>query len=90
MVAFVPTRQGMWLSRHIVWKLDPWVLRVSGGRIGMGLLLRTAMGAGGPRPARICRVPVAGGRKIIREKNRDSSRRAAGGARTCYHRATRP
>jgi deazaflavin-dependent oxidoreductase (nitroreductase family) len=33
----------MWLSRHIVWKLDPWVLRLSGGRIGMGLLLRTAL-----------------------------------------------
>jgi hypothetical protein len=40
---FVPTRAGMWLSRIVVWKLDPWVLRLTGGRLGMGLLLRTAL-----------------------------------------------
>ena len=42
-VWFVPTRAGMWLSRNVVWKLDPWLLRLTRGRFGMGLLLRTAL-----------------------------------------------
>jgi deazaflavin-dependent oxidoreductase (nitroreductase family) len=42
-VAFIPTPVGMWLSRHVVWKLDPWLLRATGGRIGFGLILRTAL-----------------------------------------------
>ena len=32
-----------WLSRAVVWKLDPFLLRLSGGRLGMGLLLPTAL-----------------------------------------------
>jgi deazaflavin-dependent oxidoreductase (nitroreductase family) len=32
-----------WLSRRIAWKLDPLLLRLSGGRIGTGLLLPTAL-----------------------------------------------
>jgi deazaflavin-dependent oxidoreductase (nitroreductase family) len=32
-----------WLSRRIGWKLDPVLLRLSGGRVGMGLLLPTAL-----------------------------------------------
>jgi deazaflavin-dependent oxidoreductase (nitroreductase family) len=32
-----------WLSRRIGWKLDPVLLRLSGGRIGTGLLLPTAL-----------------------------------------------
>ena len=32
-----------WLSRKVVWKLDPFLLRLSGGRIGMGLLLPTGL-----------------------------------------------
>ena len=45
-----------WLSRKVVWKLDPFLLRLSGGRIGMGLLLPTALletrGARTGRPRR--------------------------------------
>ena len=45
-----------WLSRRVVWKLDPLLLRLSGGRIGMGLLLPTALletrGARTGRPRR--------------------------------------
>ena len=39
----VGTRAMGWLSRKFVWKLDPLLLRLSGGRIGMGLLLPTAL-----------------------------------------------
>ena len=45
-----------WLSRMVVWKLDPFLLRLSGGRIGMGLVLPTALletrGARTGRPRR--------------------------------------
>ena len=39
----VGTRAMGWLSRKVVWKLDPVLMRVSGGRLGMGLLLPTAL-----------------------------------------------
>src|SRR5256885_3116137 len=39
----VGTRAMGWISRRIVWKLDPFLLRLSGGRVGMGLLLPTAL-----------------------------------------------
>jgi deazaflavin-dependent oxidoreductase (nitroreductase family) len=32
-----------WLSMRVVWKLDPFLLRLSGGRLGMGLVLPTAL-----------------------------------------------
>jgi deazaflavin-dependent oxidoreductase (nitroreductase family) len=32
-----------WVSRHTAWKLDPWLLRVTGGRVGFGLMLPTAL-----------------------------------------------
>jgi deazaflavin-dependent oxidoreductase (nitroreductase family) len=32
-----------WLSRRVLWQLDPLVLRVSRGRLGMGLPLPTAL-----------------------------------------------
>ncbi len=32
-----------WFSSRVAWKLDPFVLRLSGGRIGMGLVLPTAL-----------------------------------------------
>lgn len=41
--AFSATRLGRFFSRHVAWKLDPHLLRLSGGRIGMGLLLPTAL-----------------------------------------------
>src|SRR3954452_5434104 len=39
----VGTRAMGWLSMRVGWKLDPLLLRLSGGRIGMGLLLPTAL-----------------------------------------------
>src|ERR671938_55893 len=52
----VGTRAMGWLSRRVVWKLDPLLLRLSGGRVGMGLLLPTALlethGARTGRPRR--------------------------------------
>jgi deazaflavin-dependent oxidoreductase (nitroreductase family) len=52
----VGTRAMGWLSRMVVWKLDPLLLRLSRGRMGMGLLLPTALletcGARTGRPRR--------------------------------------
>jgi len=42
-VRFLGTRPAAWLSVRVVWKLDPWLLRASGGRLGMGLILPTAL-----------------------------------------------
>src|SRR4051794_8349159 len=39
----VATRGMVWLSRMVAWRLDPFLLRLSRGRIGMGLLLPTAL-----------------------------------------------
>jgi deazaflavin-dependent oxidoreductase (nitroreductase family) len=41
--SFSNTRLGRFLSAKIVWKLDPYVLRATGGRFGMGLVLPTAL-----------------------------------------------
>lgn len=40
---FSATRVGLWLSRTFAWRLDPWLLRVSGGRLGSGGLIPTAL-----------------------------------------------
>jgi deazaflavin-dependent oxidoreductase (nitroreductase family) len=37
------TRFGRLLSSKIVWKLDPYLLRATGGRLGLGLVLPTAL-----------------------------------------------
>jgi deazaflavin-dependent oxidoreductase (nitroreductase family) len=37
------TRAAGWVSRRLVWKLDPYVLRLTRGRAGFGLLLPTAL-----------------------------------------------
>lgn len=42
-VRFLGTRFAGWLSRTIVWKLDPLVMRLTGGRLGLGLVLPTAL-----------------------------------------------
>ncbi len=41
--AFSATRLGRFLSAKIVWKLDPYVLRATRGRFGLGLVLPTAL-----------------------------------------------
>ncbi len=42
-VRFLGTPVAAWLSVHVVWKVDPHVLRLTGGRIGLGLMLPTAL-----------------------------------------------
>jgi deazaflavin-dependent oxidoreductase (nitroreductase family) len=37
------TRVSNWLSRRVGWKLDPHLMRLTGGRLRMGLLLPTAL-----------------------------------------------
>jgi deazaflavin-dependent oxidoreductase (nitroreductase family) len=41
--ALVGTRPMGWMSRVLVWKVDPVLLRLSRGRLGFGLLLPTAL-----------------------------------------------
>ena len=41
--ALANTRLGRFLSRNVVWKVDPFLMRVSRGRIGMGLVMPTAL-----------------------------------------------
>ncbi len=41
--ALANTRLGRFLSVHLVWRLDPWLLRVSGGRVGFGIGMPTAL-----------------------------------------------
>jgi deazaflavin-dependent oxidoreductase (nitroreductase family) len=42
-VRFVGTRLAMWLSPKVVWKVDPYLMRLTGGRLGTGLMLPTAL-----------------------------------------------
>jgi hypothetical protein len=42
-VRFLGTPVAAWLSMHIVWKRDPLLLRLTGGRLGLGLMLPTAL-----------------------------------------------
>lgn len=37
------TRLGRFISVHVVWKVDPWLMRASRGRIGLGLTMPTAL-----------------------------------------------
>lgn len=41
--ALANTRLGRFLSVNVLWKVDPYVLRWTGGRLGSGLLIRTAV-----------------------------------------------
>ncbi|HEX6602945.1 MAG TPA: nitroreductase/quinone reductase family protein [Solirubrobacterales bacterium] len=41
--SLVASSLGLWLSRHIGWKVDPHLLRLTGGRVGTGLALPTAL-----------------------------------------------
>lgn len=52
----VATPFGFWLSRQIAWKVDPYLLRLTRGRIGTGLIIPTVLletiGARSGRPRR--------------------------------------
>ncbi len=41
--AFSNTRLGRFLSIHVVWKLDPPLMRMTGGRLGFDLMIPTAL-----------------------------------------------
>lgn len=41
--ALANTRQGRFMSVHVVWKVDPYLMRVTRGRLGMGLVMPTAL-----------------------------------------------
>ncbi len=41
--AFSGTRLGRFISAKVVWKIDPHLLRATRGRVGMGLVLPTAL-----------------------------------------------
>jgi deazaflavin-dependent oxidoreductase (nitroreductase family) len=41
--ALANTRLGRFLSVHLVWKVDPYLMRLTRGRLGMGLVLPTAL-----------------------------------------------
>ncbi|HSR94893.1 MAG TPA: nitroreductase/quinone reductase family protein [Solirubrobacterales bacterium] len=41
--ALANTRLGRFMSVHFVWRVDPYLMRASGGRIGMGLVMPTAL-----------------------------------------------
>lgn len=40
---FANTAVGRFFSKHVVWKVDPWLMRVSGGRLGFGVGIPTAL-----------------------------------------------
>lgn len=41
--AFSSTRLGRFISAKVVWTIDPYLLRATRGRVGMGLVLPTAL-----------------------------------------------
>jgi deazaflavin-dependent oxidoreductase (nitroreductase family) len=41
--AFSSTRVGRFISANVVWKVDPYLLRATRGRFGLGLVLPTAL-----------------------------------------------
>ena len=42
-VRLVGTRVAGWLSSKIAWKVDPYLLRLTRGRVGVGLMIPTAL-----------------------------------------------
>jgi len=41
--AFANTALGRFLSMHVLWKVDPWLMRLTRGRLGMGIGVPTAL-----------------------------------------------
>lgn len=42
-VRLVGTRTVAWLSRRVGWRVDPYLMRMTGGRLGVGLMIPTAL-----------------------------------------------
>jgi deazaflavin-dependent oxidoreductase (nitroreductase family) len=40
---FTSSRLGLWLSRTIGWRVDPYLLPATGGRVGTGMFIPTAL-----------------------------------------------
>jgi deazaflavin-dependent oxidoreductase (nitroreductase family) len=66
--ALANTRLGRFLSRRIVWKLDPPLMRLSAGRLGMGLMMPTALletrGARSGEPRRSVAIYFHDGQRV--------------------------
>jgi deazaflavin-dependent oxidoreductase (nitroreductase family) len=43
LAALANTRLGRFMSVHVMWKVDPYFMRATRGRLGMGLVLPTAL-----------------------------------------------
>ncbi len=41
--ALANTRLGRFMSMHVVWRVDPYLMRLTRGRLGMGLVMPTAL-----------------------------------------------
>jgi hypothetical protein len=41
--ALANTRLGRFMSVHVVWKVDPYLMRATRGRLGLGLAMPTAL-----------------------------------------------
>jgi deazaflavin-dependent oxidoreductase (nitroreductase family) len=41
--AFLETSLGRWIAKNVAPKVDPWLLRATGGRLSMGLMLPSAL-----------------------------------------------
>lgn len=63
------TGLGMWLSRHVFWKLDPFLLRITGGRLGSTGPLASGLletrGAVSGRPRRTATLYFNDGERVI-------------------------
>ena len=66
--AFSNTRLGRFLSIHVVWRLDPYLMRLSGGRVGFDLMIPTALletrGARSEKPRRTVVIYFHDGERV--------------------------
>jgi deazaflavin-dependent oxidoreductase (nitroreductase family) len=65
----VATPFGFWLSRHIAWKIDPFLLRLTRGQIGTGMVIPTLLletvGARSGQPRRNGVIYFHDGNRVI-------------------------
>ena len=68
-VRFLGTRLAAWLSMKVVWRVDPHLLRLTRGRLGMGLIVPTALletrGARSGRPRRNGVIYFHDGERVV-------------------------